>query len=72
MVWRHKLICLLDKTIEILPTKGADAEHDRRAAECSDLEEDLDKILAKARRQIEYVGRSASRSANFHQGEELS
>lgn len=43
----------VDKTIEILPTVGADEEHDRRSAECTELEGELDTILRKVRKQLE-------------------
>jgi DNA mismatch repair protein MSH6 len=44
-----------EKTIEILPNDGADAECDKRSAEVQELEAALDSLLRKARKDIKYV-----------------
>lgn len=44
---------IAERTIEILPTDGADPDVDRHKAGCNDLEEELDAILRKARKAIE-------------------
>lgn len=42
----------VEKTIEIVPTDGADADVDRHNAGCKNLVAELDAILAKAKKQI--------------------
>jgi hypothetical protein len=45
----------IEKTIEILPHDGADAECDKRSAEVQELEAALDSLLRKAKKDIKYV-----------------
>jgi len=44
-----------EKTIEILPNDGADAECDKRSAEVQELEAALDSLLRKAKKDIKYA-----------------
>ena len=46
---------VIEKTIEILPNDGADAECDKRSAEVQELEAALDSLLRKAKKDIKYV-----------------
>lgn len=53
----------IEKTVEILPNEGADAECDKRSAEVKDLEAALDSLLRKARKDIKYVSTIHSQSS---------